>query len=179
MPVTQSWVRVGKVPFGRGVFARMEIPAGTIVGAVEGRVIDDAEYASAYCIDLGHSWSLEPRAPFRYLNHCCTPNCQLVMTELEYEDGNPAPAEIHLEALVTIAPGTELTIDYAWSADGAIPCLCGSPQCRGWVVAAEELPKLMKPPRKVTRKSGPTGAVGSTRRQRNASEQSSTPRKPK
>ncbi len=171
MPVTQTWVRVGKVAYGRGVFARTEIPSETIVGEVEGRVIDDAEYASAYCIDLGSSFSLEPRAPFRYLNHSCSPNCQLVMTEVVYEDGSPAPAEIHLEALTTIPAGAELTIDYAWSADGAIPCLCGSPECRGWVVDRDELHKLTKSPRKVSRKAGPTGAVGSTKkRSRKATE---------
>jgi uncharacterized protein len=164
MPVAQAWIRVGKVEYGRGVFAKTEIPAGTEVGQIEGRVIEDAEYASAYCIDLGGPYSLEPRAPYRYLNHSCTPNCQLVMTDVEYEDGTAAPAEIHLEALTIIPVGAELTIDYAWSADGAIPCLCGSHACRGWVVAVEELHKLRKSPRSSPRKSGPTGAVGSTRR---------------
>ena len=178
MPVTQTWVRVGKVVFGRGVFARTDIPPHTVVGEVEGRVISDAEYASAYCIDLGGSLSLEPRAPFRYLNHSCTPNCQLVLTEVEHEDGTPAPAEIHLETLVAIPEGAELTIDYAWSADGAIPCLCGSVKCRGWVVAEEELAKLRKPSRKSPRKPGPTGAVGSTRKS-DSSKSSKTPRKPK
>ncbi len=183
MPVTESWIRVGKVAYGRGVFARTEIPSGTVVGEVEGRVIHDAEYASAYCIDLGGSFSLEPRAPFRYLNHSCTPNCQLVLTEVEYDDGSPGPSEVHLEAIATIAPNAELTIDYAWSADGAIPCLCGSPECRGWVVAIEELSKLRKSPRSTPRKAGPTGAVGSTKkrtsRETAAPAAARTPRKPK
>ncbi len=183
MPVAQTWIRVGKVAYGRGVFARSDIPTGTIVGEVEGRIIDDAEYASAYCIDLGGPYSLEPRAPFRYLNHSCTPNCQLVLTEVEYEDGTPAPAEVHLEAITTIPVGAELTIDYAWSADGAIPCLCGSNRCRGWVVAEEELPKLRKSPRSSPRKNGPTGAVGSTRKRSrsvgDAPTPSRAPRKPK
>ena len=181
MPVTQTWIRVGKVAFGRGVFAQTEIPAHTIVGEVTGRVIDDAEYASAYCIDLGGAYSLEPRAPFRYLNHSCTPNCQLVLTEVEYEDGTQAPSEIHLEALTVIPEKAELTIDYAWSADGAIPCLCGSAQCRGWVVAAEELHKLRKSPRSTPRRPGPTGAVGATRKQQAPAAEGKTrnPRKPK
>lgn len=182
MPVAQTWIRVGKVAFGRGVFARTEIPAETIVGEVTGRIIDDAEYSSTYCIDLGGPFSLEPRAPFRYLNHSCTPNCQLVLTECEYDDGTPAPAEVHLETLSIIPQGAELTIDYAWSADGAIPCLCGSPQCRGWVVAEEELPKLRRPSKSSPRRPGPTGAVGSTRKQKSADADASggaRPRKPK
>jgi hypothetical protein len=120
------------------------IPAGTDIGQVLGKVIDDPEYASPYCIDLGESMSLEPRTPFRYLNHRCEPNCMLHLHAVEYEDGTPAPSEVHLEATMDIPAGAEMTIDYQWSAHGAIKCLCGSTQCRGWVVALEELPQLLK-----------------------------------
>ena len=144
MSTANPWVMVGKVTFGKGVFAKRAIPQGTVVGQVLGRIIDDPEYYSAYCIDLGDAFSLEPRAPFRYLNHRCKPNCCLLSTDVEYEDGSPAPCEIHIEALTDIAQGDELTIDYQWSAEGAIKCLCGAAECRGWVVAAEELHKLTK-----------------------------------
>lgn len=144
MSIGRKLVRVAKVSFGRGVFAAQNIPAGTEVGQVTGRVIDDPEYTSAYCIDLGDSLSLEPSAPFRYLNHCCTPNCQLQTYSLTYDDGSPAPSEVHVVALSDIAEGDELTIDYQWSASGAIKCLCGSNNCRGWVVAVEELDELLK-----------------------------------
>jgi uncharacterized protein len=144
MSTANPWVVVGRVPFGRGVFARRDIPAGTDLGQVTGRVIDDPEYASAYCIDLGNAQSLEPRSPFRYLNHRCEPNCALHLCDVVYDDGTTGPPEVHTEALVDIPAGTELTIDYQWSADGAIKCLCGSAKCRGWVVAIEELPKLAK-----------------------------------
>jgi len=157
MPVTTKWIRVGKVTYGRAVFATTDIPAEAVVGSVTGRVIADAGYASAHCIDLGGHLSLEPRTPFRYLNHSCSPNCQLLLVDQSYPDGTEAPADVQLETLRPIALGEELTIDYAWSADGAIPCLCGSRRCRGWVVAAEELPKLLRRPQR--RKSGPTGAV--------------------
>ena len=144
MSLEQTLVRVGKVPFGKGVFARKDIPAGMTIGLVEGRVIDDPDYATSYCIDLGGSLSLEPRAPFRYLNHCCSPNSTLCIAEVTYPDGTPAPAEVTVETLAFIPKGAELTIDYCWSAYGAIKCLCGSPVCRGWVVSAEELPKLLR-----------------------------------
>lgn len=142
--VAQSYVRVGKVPFGKGVFARQDIPKGTTLGIVDGRVIDDPDYATSYCIDLGGSLSLEPRAPFRFLNHCCTPNSTLCISEVTYDDGSPAPSEVSVEALEDIPKGAEITIDYQWAAHGAIKCLCGSKECRGWVVAVEELPKLLK-----------------------------------
>ena len=144
MSVDSQLVRVGKVPFGRGVFARQDISAGTDLGRVKGKIINDPEYASSYCIDLGDSLSLEPQAPFRYLNHCCTPNCHLQTLEVVYDDGTPAPAEVQVEALTNIPYGAELTIDYQWSAYGAIKCLCGSSDCRGWVVAEEELAELLK-----------------------------------
>ena len=144
MSVDSQWVRVGKVPFGRGVFARQDISEGTDLGRVKGKVIDDPDYASSYCIDLGDSMSLEPQAPFRYLNHCCTPNCHLQTLEVVYDDGTPAPAEVMVEALTDIPQGAELTIDYQWSANGAIKCLCSSSDCRGWVVAEDELAALLK-----------------------------------
>jgi hypothetical protein len=144
----QTWVKVGKVPFGKGVFARQDIPKGTVLGRVEGRVIDDPDYATTYCIDLGGTLSLEPRAPFRFLNHCCTPNSSLCIWESEYEDGTPAPSEVTVESLEDIPKGAEITIDYKWAAFGAIKCLCGSKQCRGWVVAEEELPKLLRSKRR-------------------------------
>ena len=48
-----QWVKVGKVSFGKGVFAKQDIPKGTLIGTVEGRVIDDPEYGTSYCIDIG------------------------------------------------------------------------------------------------------------------------------
>lgn len=148
MPTLTRWVRVGTVSFGKGVFARDAIPAKTIVGTVRGRVIDDPEYASSYAIDLGNNFTMEPHAPFRYLNHCCTPNSRLVLVDQQYEDGTPAPSGVEVETLRPLAPGEELTIDYAWSVEGAIPCLCGSAECRGWVVDAAELEKLPQRRRK-------------------------------
>lgn len=149
--VAAQWVRVGKASCGKGVFARQQIPNGTMVGPVEGQVIDDPEYTSSHCIDLGGTCSLEPRAPFRYLNHCCTPNCCLCIHDAFYEDGTPAPAEVSIEAICEIPKGAELTIDYRWSADGAIKCLCGSAGCRGWVVDADELPKLLESKKQTSR----------------------------
>jgi SET domain-containing protein len=54
------------------------------------------------------------------------------------EAENEAGASIQLVALRDIRPDEQLTIDYAWPADSAIPCGCDSPNCRGWVVDADE-----------------------------------------
>ncbi len=57
--------------------------------------------------------------------------------DMHFEDNEDA--EIWVESIRDILPGEELTIDYAWPADRAMKCLCGSPNCRGWVVDPAEL----------------------------------------
>lgn len=142
----QRSVQVRPTPLGRGVFALRAIGPAEIVGDVNGRLIDDPDYDSRYCVDVGGGWTLEPRSPFRYLNHCCVPNCQFVYTDQPETQGAPqGPArKLWVETLRAIEPGEELLIDYAWTADAAIPCLCGSELCRGWIVDESELTTLLK-----------------------------------
>ncbi len=125
---------------GKGVFACRSFPAEAVVAEVLGQVIDDPDYGSDYCIDLGGSVSLEPAEPFRFLNHSCSPNCEFVM----WDDSDEASmgTRVWLSAIRPIAVAEQLTIDYAWSADVAIPCRCQSQNCRGWIVNAAELDKL-------------------------------------
>jgi uncharacterized protein len=130
-------VRVGRVPYGRGVFAARTFSKGEFLGVILGEVIDDDDYSSDYCMDLGGSLSLEPEPPFRYINHSCQPNAELFIVPPERPDDDPSPIMI-LEARRTIRPGDEITIDYAWGAEHAIPCHCKSDNCRGWIVAKDE-----------------------------------------
>mgnify|MGYP002637977281 CR=1 FL=1 len=131
-------VAVRKAAFGKGLFATKRFRDGQRIGEVTGRIIADPDYGSDYCIEMGPGGSMEPGTPWRYLNHACEPNCSLFSI---HEDDNCPPEErtIILEALRNVQPGAELTIDYEWSADNAIPCGCGGPNCREWVVAADEL----------------------------------------
>jgi hypothetical protein len=70
--------------------------------------------------------------------------------EEEFDDGedldmyfeDDIDAEIWVESTRDILPGEELTIDYCWPADIAVKCLCGSPNCRGWIVDPSELDQL-------------------------------------
>ena len=135
-------VRVAPADIGQGVFATRDFQAEEMIGSVEGEIIDDPRYGSNYCMELDERRSLEPAAPFRFLNHSCQPNCELVVGEVEEADGTPAGVEMWVETLSGIRRGEQLTIDYAWPADSAIPCECGSPDCRGWVVAANQLDRL-------------------------------------
>jgi hypothetical protein len=131
-------VRVSPSAHGLGVFSLRPFHGQQLIGRVAGEIQADPNYESDYCMELGSHLALEPAAPFRYLNHSCQPNCALV----EIKARNPQPSggktELWVEALVEIDPGEQMTIDYAWPANGAIPCECGAVNCRGWIVAADE-----------------------------------------
>lgn len=136
-------VEIAQAAYGLGLFASGWFEPGDVVGQVQGAVIDDPDYSSDYCIDLGDCLSLEPAAPFRYLNHSCEPNCVIYIIEDDEEETPRGESPVVLvEATRRIRPGDELTIDYAWPADAAIPCGCSSRRCRGWIVSDEELPYL-------------------------------------
>ncbi len=136
-------VRVGRSNVGRGVFAKTKLRRGQKIGEFLGRVFEEADYKSEYCIDLGGDWQMEPGPPLRFINHRCDPNCEILYTD----EGRGASRRrrLWLYATRTIQPGEELNIDYGWPAEMAIPCQCGSGSCRGWVVAAAELKKVKKP----------------------------------
>jgi SET domain-containing protein len=76
----------------------------------------------------------------RFINHACEPNCEA----LEHEDGR-----VYLYAMQPIAVGEELNYNYALIYDGrhtaavrrAFACRCGSPGCRGIMLA----PKCSNP----------------------------------
>lgn len=137
-------VRLGNTPCGRGVFSRLPFGSREIIGVIQGAVIDDPDYESDYCMALDGDACLEPSAPFCYLNHDCEPNCEWFQSYAADEDDVSEPArlprsQVLLRAIKEIRPGDELTIDYNWPAAMAIRCRCQSANCRGWIVAADEL----------------------------------------
>lgn len=142
MDYRDEGVRVGPSTCGLGVFSLRSLEVHQLIGPIEGTFVDDPLYESDYCMAIGVHAALEPAAPFRYMNHSCHPNCALVEMEIEREDGTIAPPELWVEILSAIPPGEQLTIDYAWPAEFAIPCRCGSPDCRGWIVAADDRDRL-------------------------------------
>ena len=80
--------------------------------------------------------SIEPGAPFRFLNHCCEPNAEFASDEVSKRNQIP---DLYVYACKAISAGEQILIDYQWPAHYAIPCECGSKNCRGWVVCDEEL----------------------------------------
>jgi hypothetical protein len=142
MKYTKETVRIGLSRHGLGVFALRLFTTGQFLGPIQGERVDDPAYGSDYAIELG-AQSLEPAAPFRFLNHSCQPNCALIICGEEDEDGDSGGLSVWLEILGEIAPGEQMTIDYAWPSDAAIPCQCGAASCRGWIVAEEDLDEVV------------------------------------
>jgi hypothetical protein len=140
---TEPPIYVAPSRTGRGVFAARALVLDEILGEVRGTIVQGRGYGSEYCIEIDAGRVLEPDAPWKYVNHSCDPNCEVF--SWEETEGDITPDRMWLVTLREIRPGEELTIDYAWSADAAIPCRCGSPKCRGWVVDEAELDKM--PPR--------------------------------
>ncbi len=131
---------------GKGVFAKRKFEVGDTIALLTGTLIDDPDYDSCFCIEMGPELSLEPDAPFRFINHSCEPNCCLLSQE--DEDGNELEEQLGLYVTTTIYPGEEITIDYAWGSESAIPCLCGSVNCRGWIVCKDEIDDLIEAKRR-------------------------------
>jgi uncharacterized protein len=144
-PTRQKWsvrLRVRTTHLGKGLFARQRFRKGQRIGEAVGEIIIDAEYDSRQCIELSETHVLEPGPPFRYLNHSCEPNCELFSWK---PDGRGDESHrVYVQAIRNIQPGDELTIDYAWQAEAAIPCLCTAENCRGWIVDIGELYRVKR-----------------------------------
>ena len=131
--MNMNTIEVKPSKFGKGVFALQDFKRNEKIGKVKGRVYDfpkAPECAWDYLIDLHKDNKVvNPCTPFRYLNHCCSPNCRLS------SDGE----KVTVIATKAIKRGEELTIDYSWDASAAVPCGCGSKKCRGYIVNPSEL----------------------------------------
>lgn len=82
-----------------------------------------------HCIQIGEGRSRDSNGLARYANHSCEPNCGI--TDL-----------IWITAMQDIAPGTELTWDYAMTEDNdwRMDCSCGSEHCLGVIAGYRHLP---------------------------------------
>ena len=130
-------LRIGRTSVGKGVFATKKIPFATCIGEIEGIIHDYSSWESRYSFDLEDGRQLEPKAPFRYVNHSCQPNCNFQVVDFrDLQSISPAPPDprILLYASGEIWVGEELTIDYNWPLDFAIRCRCKAEKCRGWIV---------------------------------------------
>lgn len=119
---------------GRGLFAVEPIAAGEVVAVKGGHVLTTAELRGlpeqlqesdvqiADDLHLAAVDDEEYQSVMLFLNHSCDPNVGFA--------GN-----VVLVAMRDVAPGDELTTDYALFDDyeGSMPCHCGSVTCRGTI----------------------------------------------
>ena len=145
MPVKTLSIRIAPAAYGLGLYACRSFRRGEKIGRVQGDVEYDEMNGSEYAIDLSDGRLLEPGEPFRYLNHSCQPNCELLNNTAD--DADKTEYDVIVKAIRPIKEGEQLTIDYAWSADAAIPCGCQAQECRGWIVSADQLHIVRNKPR--------------------------------
>ena len=119
---------------GRGLFATAAIAAGEIVAIKGGHIVDrqtldeHADVIGNSDIQIAEGFFLAALSPDEYeavmlfLNHSCEPNVGV--------QGN-----VVFVTMRDVAPGEELTIDYAMIDDfpGEMQCRCGAAGCRGTV----------------------------------------------
>ena len=125
--------------YSHNIQAKRDFKKDSVIGRIKGKVVSDESLDPNYVMELANDKLLVPKAPFRYLNHSCRPNCEIFDWEDEKPDSKTGVKELHLGVIRKVEAGDELTIDYAWPADLAMPCHCGSKKCRGYIVDKEQL----------------------------------------
>jgi uncharacterized protein len=118
-----------------GVFARLPLPAGTVLTVWGGRVVPAGEFLllpperrrAGIQVEEGLFLVAPAFEPSEHFNHSCAPNAAM-------------RGQIALAARRGIEAGEEVCFDYAMS-DGLaydeFDCDCGAPACRGRVTAED------------------------------------------
>jgi uncharacterized protein len=121
---------------GRGVFAEEPIRKGDLVlryGGPSLRYKDTTP--QTYAIQVGPDLYLGASGgPDDYVNHCCEPNCGLLIN---------SPSDVTLIAIRDIEAGEEIFFDYSTTMDEddfEMLCHCGAPACRRLVRDGKHLP---------------------------------------
>ncbi len=129
----QFRLRIGPSKIHRwGVFADEDIPARRKIIEYTGELIsrretkrraDSSEHIYLFTVDP--YWCKDGSvggSGAEYVNHCCGPNVQAVVTR----------GHILYMSKRLIRRGEELTIDYNFDKHvERVPCACGAPECRG------------------------------------------------
>lgn len=129
---------------GRGLFARTDLGAGTVVSRLGGRLVGDAELADLRAgdtdldlitVDDGIHLVLDAGADNRFGNHSCDPNLGWA-------------GEYTLVTIRDVPAGQELTHDYGTSIadpDYVLWCRCETYRCRQIIEGDDwKIPQLQK-----------------------------------
>ena len=142
---------------GKGVFALLPIAEGETIIEYTGKVItwkqaqklpahnpDEPNHTFFFHIDDKHVIDGNDGGnAAKWINHACGPNCEADETD----DGR-----VFIKALRDIEPGEELNYDYGLILEGKqtkkvekeFACHCGTPECRGTMLAARKKKKKKK-----------------------------------
>ena len=130
---------------GTGGYARANIAKGTRLIEYVGKRITKAESNvqcegdNVYIFTLDDTFDLDGNVdwnPARFINHSCTPNC-----EAEWDEDR-----LWIVAIREIRPGEELSFNYGYDLEDyrEHPCLCGTSECVGYIVAEEHFEHVRK-----------------------------------
>lgn len=132
-------VEIRNSKFGKGLFAKKEISAGTVLCRATGKelsfeqtVLLKERESHALQTDFDKYILCEP--PFLYSNHSCNPNCGVNQN-------------LELFALRAIKKGEELFWDYSTSMlerHWTMKCSCGEMNCRKMITDFDLLPKNLQ-----------------------------------
>jgi hypothetical protein len=138
MPLLDGLRVVLSAIHGYGVVTTRPFHAGEMVCFGDGvlyRPEDDFDDTYALIVDGPDGrdvlWDLVDQT--RWFNHSCTPNTEV---QSRWDDERQTIVAWWV-ALRDIAPGEEITYDYAFVAEAAEPCACGTASCRGLIVDPE------------------------------------------
>ena len=124
---------------GYGLVALKDFKEGDMMADIEGVTWREGEWwDDTYTLRITDAVSFDMVDQTRWMNHSCTANAEI---DLGLDENGEPWAKLY--AWRDIAAGEEVTFDYEFPAELAVPCTCGSAQCRGWIVREEEL-HLMK-----------------------------------
>jgi hypothetical protein len=159
MPRPRYVVRSSPI-HGQGVFANVDLPGGVVLMEYRGARIPraearrrDAELTASghtFLFDINDDWVIDGSVggnAARFVNHGCDPNLEpLIHVDV---DGDERRDKVLFHTLRPIAAGEELTFDYGIVL--AVPhtaalkrrwaCRCGSPRCRGTMLAERPRPR--------------------------------------
>lgn len=137
MPLLEGLRVIQSNIHGYGVVATRPFAKDATLCHGDGVLYDeDAEFDDTYALilplddaeDTQMFWDLVCQT--RWFNHSCEPNTEVMSA------WDPEKREMSAWWVATrdIAPGEEITYDYAFTAEVAEPCACGAKTCRGVIV---------------------------------------------
>src|SRR5688500_17745272 len=141
---------------GRGVFAKRRIRPGQRIVEYTGEKVTNEEadrryneekmerhHTFLFTLDDDHCIDGDVRTnKAKLINHSCDPNCEVIIED----------ERIWIYAMKNIQPGVELAYDYQYERTGPniaelekfYVCRCGSPKCRGSIMAPPKKRKKKK-----------------------------------